>query len=332
MTRTAEDPRERQLPGALVGLDLGGTGSRLAVLPETGGPRRVLDGPRIQVDAGGSSAPQVIREMLARAMSSWPEETSRLSGVGIGASGLASLVQDPQKVTVQLRYELGTPTAIAIDAVTAHLGALGEAGGAVVALGTGAIAISHPGMAEAQGDEQAWRRVDGWGHLLGDRGGGAWLGRRGLEAALRAYDGVESRGHALLAAARHRLGAPESWPAQLYTRHDRAGILAEFAADVVAVALRGDETARYLVRAAGREAAKSGLAALGEDRPGHLVLTGGLVAAGPLLGDAFAEEVANQNPDVLISEALGDPLEGSLSLARLQARGVLNAQKGFIWS
>lgn len=331
MIHTAEDPRERQLPGALVGLDLGGSGSRLAVLPSGGGRRRVLDGPRIEVRAGGSSAPQVIREMLSHAMTSWPEETSRLSGVGIGASGLASLVQDPQELAVQLRAELGTPTAIAIDAVTAHLGALGEVGGAVVALGTGAIAISHPGM-EAAVDDHAWRRVDGWGHLLGDRGGGAWLGRYGLEAAMRAYDGVDPCGHALLATARHRFGEPESWPAQLYTRHDRAGVLAEFAAEVVAVAVRGDETARDLVRAAGREAAKSGLAALGEDVPAQLVLTGGLVGAGPLLSEAFAEEVAHQRADVLIGEALGDPLEGSLSLARLHARGVVKPQEGYVWS
>lgn len=332
MIRAVEDPRARGLPGSLVGLDLGGSGSRLAVLPTSGGPRRVLDGPRVEVRAGGSSAPQVIREMLSHAMTSWPEETSRLAGVGIGASGLASLVQDPHELAVQLGAELGTPTAIAIDAVTAHLGALGEAGGAVVALGTGAIAISHPGMAEAPDDDHAWRRVDGWGHLLGDRGGGAWLGRCGLESAMRAYDGVEPAGHALLVAGRERFGAPESWPAQLYTRHDRAGVLAEFAAEVVGVAGRGDETARVLVRDAGREAAKSGLAALGEDRPAQLVLTGGLVGAGPLLSDAFAEEVARQRADVFIGEALGDPLEGSLSLARLRARDVLSAQEGFIWS
>ncbi|WP_218221530.1 N-acetylglucosamine kinase [Nesterenkonia sp. Act20] len=332
MIHKVEDPREGPLSGSLVGLDLGGSGSRLAVRPLAGGLRRVLDGPRIEVRAGGSTAPQVIREMLSRAMTSWPEETSRLSGVGIGASGLASLVQDPQELAVQLRAELGTQTAIAIDAVTAHLGALGEAGGAVVALGTGAIAISHPGMAEAVGDEHAWRRVDGWGHLLGDRGGGAWLGRCGLEAAMRAHDGLETHGHALLTAGRHWFGEPESWPAQLYTRDDRAGVLAEFAAEVVAVAARGDETARALVRAAGREAAKSGLAALGEDRPAQLVLTGGLVGAGPLLSDAFAEEVANQRADVSIGEALGDPLEGSLSLARLHGRGVLSPQEGFIWS
>lgn len=320
------------MPGSLLGLDLGGSGSRIAVAPGAGGERRVLDGPRIEVGAGGSSAPQVIRELVSRAVATWPEETSHLSGVGIGATGLASLVVDPQKLSAQLRGELGAPTALAIDAVTAHLGALGEGGGAVVALGTGAIAISHPGMAAARAEAHAWRRVDGWGHLLGDRGGGAWLGRCGLEAALRAHDGVEPDGQTLLDAGRDRFGEPESWPAQLYTRSDRAGVLAEFAADVVAVALSGDEIARDLVRAAGREAARSGLAALGTDRPGHVVLTGGLVGAGPLLRDSFAEEVARGRADVSIGEARGDPLEGSLSLARLNAEGESTPQEGFIWS
>ena len=50
-----------------------------------------------------------------------------------------------------------------------------------VAAGTGLIAIGT--------DLTRWRRADGWGHLLGDCGSGAWIGRAGLEAALRAYDG-----------------------------------------------------------------------------------------------------------------------------------------------
>src|SRR5207302_1139349 len=40
--------------------------------------------------------------------------------------------------------------------------------------------------------------VDGWGHLLGDAGSGFWVGRRGLDAALRAHDG-RSGGSPLLA-------------------------------------------------------------------------------------------------------------------------------------
>jgi N-acetylglucosamine kinase-like BadF-type ATPase len=65
--------------------------------------------------------------------------------------------------------------------VTAYAGALGQSPGGVVAAGTGLIALGT--------DLDTRRRADGWGHLLGDCGGGAWIGRAGLEAALRAHDG-----------------------------------------------------------------------------------------------------------------------------------------------
>ncbi|KOG91913.1 ATPase, partial [Streptomyces varsoviensis] len=66
----------------------------------------------------------------------------------------------------------------------AYAGALGQRPGAVVAGGTGMIAIGSDLSREG-----GWRRADGWGHLLGDLGGGAWIGQAGLTAALRAHDG-----------------------------------------------------------------------------------------------------------------------------------------------
>src|SRR3954463_4662456 len=67
------------------------------------------------------------------------------------------------------------------DAVTAHLGALAGEPGVVIVAGTGAIAL-------AVGEHEV-ARADGWGTRLGDDGGGYWIGRAGLAAALRAHDG-----------------------------------------------------------------------------------------------------------------------------------------------
>jgi N-acetylglucosamine kinase-like BadF-type ATPase len=77
--------------------------------------------------------------------------------------------------------ELGVPMVVSNDAVTAHLGALAGEPGAVIVAGTGAIAL-------AAGPHD-WARADGWGSLLGDDGGGFWIGRRALATALREYDG-----------------------------------------------------------------------------------------------------------------------------------------------
>lgn len=324
----AYDPPIR---GTLLGLDIGGSGSRVAVVDADGGSRRELTGPRVGIGAQGSSVTQVVGELIARAVESWPQELTAVAGVGIGATGLASLVEDPTALADSAGKELDAPAAASIDAVTAHLGALPGSGGAIVALGTGAIAISHPGLDATGRCPASWRRIDGWGHLLGDRGGGAWLGLRALEKALRAYDGIDAAGAGLLTAGRQRYGNPTSWPAQLYTRADRAGVIAEFAVDVVGLAQTGDAAAARLVVEAGHEAARSALAALETDFPAHVVLTGGLAQAGDVLTDAFVEEITAARNDVTVRESAGDPLAGALSLARLIAAGRIEPQDGFVW-
>lgn len=69
--------------------------------------------------------------------------------------------------------------------VTAYLAANGTRHGVVVAAGTGVVTlgVGPEGVA----------RVDGWGHLLGDAGSAYWIGRAGLDAALRTFGDVPNR-------------------------------------------------------------------------------------------------------------------------------------------
>lgn len=338
MTAAAPPSGGASARGTVLGIDVGGSGSRIAVAPADAGPRQELVGPRVRVGSGGSDVPRLVRDLVGRAADAWPRQLAQVRGIGVGATGLASLVEDPAALLALAAGETGSPTVpavaavAAIDAVTAHLGALAGEGGAVVALGTGAIAVGHPGTDHGRGCPPSWHRVDGWGHLLGDRGGGAWLGRRALEEALCAHDGVDPAGAGLLAAGRERFGEPATWPAQLYTRPDRAGVLAGFAADVVELAGAGDTAARRLLAEAGREAARSALAALGTRHPAQVVLTGGLSRAGGTLTEGFADELAARRGGVSVREAAGDPLDGALSLARLAAVGRVEPQEGFVWT
>jgi len=341
----------------VVGIDIGGSGSRVAIREVAAGGvdaaagarararRRELTGERVGITATGSSVPETALALLRAARDAWPEEfvgvgaagTARgIVGVGLGATGLATLVEQPERVAESLQRELGSmsyrtdaatppPVAVAIDAVTAHLGALAGAGGAIVALGTGAIALGTDGR-------DVWRRVDGWGHLLGDRGGGAWIGLRGLDAAIRAYDGVDDAGVALLAAAQHSFVEVLTWPSQLYTRADRAGVLAGFTSDVATLAVEGDAAARGTMTDAGTEAARSVLAALAPGIPPRVAATGGLIAAGGLLAEAFASTIASLRPDVEVVAALGDPLDGALLLAERVAQGSALRHPSYLWT
>jgi len=289
-----------------------------------------MAGERIGVTDAGSTVPEAVLALVRRAASEWPDTVGDWAGVGIGATGLATLVAEPAPLARAVAAAVAQLTgrdvavAIAVDAVTAHLGALQGEAGVIVALGTGAIAFGTDGR-------EVWRRVDGWGHLLGDRGAGAWIGLQGLIAAMRAFDGVDAAGAALLEAGRRRFGEPVAWPAQLYTRADRAGVLASFAADVLALAATGDETARAIAAEAGREAARSAVAALDGALPPVIATTGGVFRAGGALVDAFERTVAQLRPDARLRAAAGDPLEGALLLAERARTGAITTHEPYVW-
>lgn len=178
-----------------------------------------------------------------------------------------------------------------------------------VAAGTGLVAIGlHPAT--------GWHRADGWGQLLGDCGSGGWIGRAGLEAALRAYDGRTGGSAALLASAEHRYGPVTGLPAALQPRPDRAALLAAFAPDVVDAADGGCPVAGAIVRRAGEEIADAAAAAArsaGLSAP-QVALTGGLFALTRLREAALAA-LNDRLPAARPHHPDGPPLLGALRLA-----------------
>lgn len=308
----------------VVALDVGGSGSRLvarrtdrASAPTETRPDAdvALVGPPVAIGPGGSDAADVVAGLLRRLTAEAPHVTD-VRAAAVGATGLASLVRDPSALHAVLSTGLGSArspdlrTAVAADALTAHLGALGGRGGAVAAVGTGAVALGTD-------LRTTWHRVDGWGHLLGDLGSGSWIGAQGLRAAVAAHDGRASgASHALLAAAVRRFGPVPTWPGQVYTRPDRAQVLASFTPDVVAAARADDPVARQVLAGAGTHLATTLAAALVDGVPPLAAATGGVLGAGPLLTGPFRARLAVLRPDVELVDAAGSPLDGALHLAR----------------
>lgn len=317
----------------VVGLDVGGSGSRLlarrlrdATRPGEGADDVVLSGRPVAIGPTGSDAADVVRDLLDRLRAAVPAlAADGVAAAAVGATGLASLVRDPAELHAALRTGLppaegvatdddpsarpGPRTAVAADALTAHLGALSGRPGAVVAVGTGAIALGTD-------LRTVWHRVDGWGHLLGDLGSGSWVGAEGLRAAVAAHDGRDSGGStALLAAAVARFGPVPSWPGQLYTRPDRAQVLASFTPDVAAAARADDPVARQVLAGAGTHLATTLAAALVDGVPPLAAATGGVLGIGPLLTDAFRARLAVLRPHVELVDPAGTPLDGALHLA-----------------
>ncbi|MFG2143526.1 N-acetylglucosamine kinase [Streptomyces sp. NPDC048696] len=349
----------------VLGVDSGGSGVRFALgRAEPGAPTEVLasrepvpTGPA-GIDAGqllGQLLPAA-RELLART------GAERVAAVAVGAAGMASLGDDLRaRLPAALAGSLGvTRLALAADAVTAYAGALGQRPGAVVAAGTGMIALGT--------DLTGWRRADGWGHLLGDCGGGAWIGRAGLEAALRSHDGRPGGSAALRERVEALFGPAPELPGLLYPRGDRPAVLASFAPEVARCA-PFDPVAAAILRRAARHIAEAaaavcpgGVRGAGEssadspaDRgttgsgaarsaasnslrttsagtgqsPGETVsecevaLTGGLFKIGDALLGPVREELAALLPRARSVDAAADPLAGAVLIAAALARDEL---------
>lgn len=110
------------------------------------------------------------------------------------------------------------------DSIAWQVGAFGGGDGVVLAAGTGAVAV---GLLDGR-----VARADGFGLLLGDDGGGAWVGREALRAAVRGHE-------ALRAVGLRRCGPTGDWPG-LAHRADGTARLASLVPDVRRLAQDGD--------------------------------------------------------------------------------------------
>lgn len=348
-----------------LGIDSGGSGLRIALAPvdPLGQPTAqplTWHSPRpVAVGEHGIDADGLLAQALPaieRLRREWGAE--KVTACCVGAAGMATLGGDLRaRLPAGLADAVGLQRlALAADGVTAYAGALGQRPGVVVAAGTGMIAL---GTALDAGPCGGWRRADGWGHLLGDCGGGAWIGRAGLEAALRAHDGRAGGSLPLLARLEAVFGPPARLPGLLYPRPDRPAVLASFAPEVgrcaasdpVAAAIVR-EAADHIARAAqaahpdhtaargpdgkpGNTAPPPARATPGPDRgraaqpsPGSpgvppVALTGGLFHMGAPLLTPVRAELARRLPGVPVVEAAGDPLAGALGVAGALAANAL---------
>ncbi|OON71460.1 N-acetylglucosamine kinase [Streptomyces tsukubensis] len=273
-------------------------------------PKRPL--PAAQHTADTPSRPADERATVARGA----EGACGLAAIAIGAAGMATLGDGLRSALPKaLATALGVRRlALAADGVTAYAGALGQRPGAVVAAGTGMIALGT--------DLLTWRRADGWGHLLGDCGGGAWIGRAGLDAAMRAHDGRRGGSTALLHRAEEMFGPAAGLPGALYPRTDRPAVLASFAPEVARQAADDPVAAGILAAAAGH-IAEAAAAVCPKGAGAEIALTGGLFKMGDPLLVPLREELAAQVPGAALPPPAGDPLHGAVVIAAALAHGSL---------
>ena len=157
--------------GVAVGVDAGGSGSRAVVVRDGVvvarrdlGPINVL----LHADAV---------DRLAAAVTD-----AGAVAAGFGLAGLRS-AEHARELTAELARRTGATVAVGDDTDAALAGAFAGRPGIVVIAGTGSGAAGRDAVGRTV-------RVGGHGFLLGDEGGGYWIGREAVRAALRAADGT----------------------------------------------------------------------------------------------------------------------------------------------
>jgi glucosamine kinase len=229
-------------------------------------------------------------------------------------------VQAAQDVCHGLREVGVTEVFFAHDSVAGYLAALGNQPGVVALVGTGVVTLAvGPG---------GFARVDGWGNILGDAGSGYWIGRMGLDHALRAHDGRGPQ-TVLLDMAMDEFGDVENAYLELQSDPNRVARVASLARRVIESA-PADSVALEIVTLAAEELSLSMDSALnragfGIEEPVEMSWTGGVVQS-EFFADVLHQKMSGRRKKATFVEPRGYPLDGVEMIPQLEASHPLTPQ------
>lgn len=303
------------MTGHRLAVDGGQTGTRLRLTDVGGAVLQEIEEPGLLTDR------PILPQVAAFATALSERSGQAIGELALGLSGLTPAASRPD-VLLDSVAPLGVRrVALAHDSVSGYLAANGTETGAMLAVGTGVVilAVSRTSVA----------KVDGWGYLVGDVGSGFWVGRLGLDAAMRAYDG---RGEAtvLETAARERFGSLDELYMVIQGDERRVSLVASFARTVIESAAAGDVVALRIVRSAATELAHSAATALRRTgwepgTPTRVGAVGAPVTRSELMRGALAEALAAEAPGALLSTPLGEPIDGVAALLDVAPESPLSA-------
>lgn len=222
-----------------VGVDGGGTKTALVALTADG--KEIASAVCGPLNYNFIGTEQAIKN-LATGIAALGLPEGSIAAVGIGDPSIDDVAESPAAKDFLARTTafLGVPVYVRSDAyMTLFALTGGKKRGVLMISGTGAMAIGE----NAEGKTFV---AGGWGRLTGDEGSGYYIGKEGICAALRAFDGIAPK-TALTAAAQPHFGvcAPRELISVFYgeAEPDVAG----FARCVASCAEDGDEVARGIL-------------------------------------------------------------------------------------
>jgi len=301
----------------VLGIDAGGTKTVCLLADQQG---RVLaeargGGANLQ-SAGELEVEKVLFGVMDAALA---RHDVRPAAICLGIAGVDRPADADAVRAIMTRIGLKSRTLVVNDALVALVAGAGDEPGVVVVAGTGSIAYGRNAAGQAS-------RSGGWGYLLGDEGGGFWIGRSALAAVVRQSDG---RGPATqlteMVLGHMSLASPTELIHAIYYRDLHRHAIAGLAAVVQQAAQAGDAVATEILARAGGElvtAAASVIGRLGMRGDAFpTILAGGMFRGVPWLRRNVEGRLPEVAPRSIVTLLDVEPAVGAVRLALAAARG-----------
>ena len=169
-----------------MGIDAGGSTLRLGVFSEN---LECLHLEKFQETAnpsiiGFEKVGRLLRSSVIETLQKSSVDPAEVQSIGVGMAGAAQAREWLKNEFVSLFPQ--SRITVALDYEIALIGAHGKRYGIFLLSGTGSSACGINGLGESA-------HSGGWGYLIGDEGGGYWLGLQTLKSAANAADGFEEK-------------------------------------------------------------------------------------------------------------------------------------------
>jgi N-acetylglucosamine kinase-like BadF-type ATPase len=301
----------------VLGIDAGGTKTMCLLADGKGQIIGEARGSGANLQAAGElEVEKVLHHVMDAAIG---DRDVRPAAICLGIAGVDRPEDTAAVHGIMRRIGFKAEVIVVNDALVALVAGAGDAEGVVVVAGTGSIAYGRDASGRAA-------RAGGWGYLLGDEGGGFWIGRAALMAVVRQFDG---RGPVTLLTPmildHLDLLTPKELIHEIYYRDVHRHTIAGIAGLVQRAMDEHDAIAAEILTRAGAELASaagsviSRLEMRGDAFP--TVLAGGIFRGIPWLVDDVTRRLSEIAPRTHVERLNVEPAIGAVRLALAAAHG-----------
>ncbi len=300
----------------IIGIDGGGTHTRGVLVRDDKVISHASSGTARIGSVGVGEACERTLNIILELCNKAEIETSELDAVVVGLAGV--WLEEEKKRAAQLLRTLARQQSIQLgdllvtsDAELAIEGALGNSDGIITIVGTGSIGLARIGKNQLY-------RCGGWGIELDDEGSGAWIGREGLTAVVRALDG---RGKPTELTAKIPQFSPiidMDRPRTIVKAYqDRAFEYHNLTPAVMECAVNGDQVCLEIITRAANHLLELpvALSKYFKTKTIKVALMGGIIEANTLLAQMLKDRI-NEHGKFEIIEPSGSALDGAISIGR----------------